>query len=436
MEEQQVRSPSPNIILRCENDFLSSQKSAWDSSSDGEEEAELRKVPDVRRDDLASRRAHRGTVAPKVHQFVPSPVCSNKDRERWEGIRRASQQTLLEREISDKEADIITRRDNPFLNSAPRHEEEEDEEEEGEEGKVIAMPNKQKDDLAQRRAQSRPLPHRDGPMRFVSASMSQADMQKWERLKMTEPSQVDGADLSQTTSHSADLAPWSPEPPSTPAELDAHLAQYERRTEEEEDEDEEEKIPDLRKDDMMARRTGVFHKQSTATGTYNRFLPLPASKRCTQGEVTTDAAPRSKKGVLAERSKKLNIRAEQQQPRDAMETPQPHSDMTVVRATSHSEQEHNEDEYDENEPLPDPAKDDMMARRTGSFQKTSAARSNQPINQFLPVPGSVKYSIAPVSAMKPLHNRPKHTEKMASESSIVTVAAEPQAPPSTAPTSL
>lgn len=90
---------------------------------------------------------------------------------------------------SEKEAvpDIITRRDNPFLNSAPRHEEEEDEEEEGEEGKVQAVPNKQRDDLAQRRAQSRPLPHRDGPKSFVSASMSQADMQKWERLKMTEP---------------------------------------------------------------------------------------------------------------------------------------------------------------------------------------------------------------------------------------------------------
>lgn len=90
---------------------------------------------------------------------------------------------------SEKEAvpDIITRRDNPFLNSAPRHEEEEDEEEEGEEGKVKATPNKQKDDLAQRRARGRPLPHRAGPMSFVSASMSQADMQKWERLKMTEP---------------------------------------------------------------------------------------------------------------------------------------------------------------------------------------------------------------------------------------------------------
>lgn len=99
LEEQEVRSPSPNIILRCENDFLSSQKSAWDSSSDVEEEAEGRKVPDVRRDDLASRRAHRSPVAPKVHQFVPPPVCSSKDRERWEGIRRASQQTLQEKEI-------------------------------------------------------------------------------------------------------------------------------------------------------------------------------------------------------------------------------------------------------------------------------------------------------------------------------------------------
>ncbi|XP_070684312.1 LIM and calponin homology domains-containing protein 1-like [Pempheris klunzingeri] len=518
MEEQDVRSPSPNIILRRDNEFLSSQKSAWDSSSDGEEEAEVRKVPDVRRDDLASRRAHRGPVAPKVHQFVPSPVCSNKDRERWEGIRRASQQTLQEKEISDKEAvpDIITRRDNPFLNSAPRHEEEEDEEEQGE---IKATPNKQKDDLAQRRAQFRHLPHKDGAVSFVSAAMSQADMQKWERLRMTEPSeaspapvcqaclaknygspfsgsakagrghskvvtfggvteieqpidtvtssegeetellrrllskatvamptiglgsqlserersQVDGADHNQTAPPSATLPPWTPETAPTPAELDARLAQYEQRAEEE-DEEEEERIPNVQKDDMMARRTGVFHKQSTATATYNRFLPLPASKRCTQGEVTTDAAPWNKREVQADRSQKLNARVEQQQPRVPMETPQPHPDTSVIKATSHNERDsEDEDEYGESEPIPDLEKDDMMARRTGSFQKQSAARTNQ-MNQFLPVPGSVKYNTAPVSPMKPLHSRPKFTEKMASESSIVTVAAEPQAPPPKAPT--
>lgn len=88
---------------------------------------------------------------------------------------------------SEKEAvpDIMTRRDNPFLHSAPRHEDGEDGEEE--EGKVTATPNKQKDDLARRRAQSKPLLQRDGPVSLVSASMSQADMQKWKRLKMTEP---------------------------------------------------------------------------------------------------------------------------------------------------------------------------------------------------------------------------------------------------------
>lgn len=98
-----------------------------------------------------------------------------------------------------------------------------------------------------------------------------------------------------------------------------------------------------------------------------------------------------------------------------MEAPQPHPDTSVIRATSYSEREHDDDGYDENEPVPNVEKDDMMARRTGSFQKPSAARKNQSSNQFLPIPGSVKYSVAPVSAMKPLHSRPKLTERMASE---------------------
>lgn len=88
---------------------------------------------------------------------------------------------------SEREAvsDIITRRDNPFLNPGPQHEDGEHEEEQGD--AESAIPNKQKDDLAQRRAHSRPLPQKDGPTAFVSAHMTQTDMQKWERLKMTEP---------------------------------------------------------------------------------------------------------------------------------------------------------------------------------------------------------------------------------------------------------
>lgn len=99
-----------------------------------------------------------------------------------------------------------------------------------------------------------------------------------------------------------------------------------------------------------------------------------------------------------------------------METPQSHSDLAVGRGTSHREHENDEeDEYGENEPVPDLEKDDMMARRTGLFHKNTAPRVNQSIKQFLPVPGSVKYSIAPVSAMKPLNSRPKYTEKVDNE---------------------
>uniref|UniRef100_A0A1A8EQC6 LIM and calponin homology domains 1a n=1 Tax=Nothobranchius korthausae TaxID=1143690 RepID=A0A1A8EQC6_9TELE len=159
-EDKEVKPPSPNIILRSENDFLNSQSSAWDSSSEGEEEMEKRKVPDVHKDDLASRRVHHIPVVSKVHQFLPPPVCTSKDRERWEGIRRASQRTLQEEETREKEAvsDIITRKDNPFLKEVG------EEEDVGKERMDEAIPNKQTDDLARRRAQSRPLPHREGPL--------------------------------------------------------------------------------------------------------------------------------------------------------------------------------------------------------------------------------------------------------------------------------
>ncbi|XP_056264886.1 LIM and calponin homology domains-containing protein 1-like isoform X11 [Pseudoliparis swirei] len=313
-------------------------------------------------------------------------------------------------------------------------------------------PDVRKDDMLARRTASSEsrvsipfnqfLPNRTNNSSYIPTPRRKPHTEEGEQR-----SQVDGADLNQTTPPSAVLPLCSPESPSPPAEMDTRLAHYERRTdggeEEDDDDEEEDKIPDPQKDDMMARRTGVFHKQSTAPVTYNRFLPLPSTKRCTQGEVATDAAPRNKRDVQAARSKELNarsfshsVRAEQHPPRVPMETPQLHPDTTAIRATSHSQFEYEDDdgdEYDENEPEPDLEKDDMMARRTRSFQKTDAARTNKPINRFLPVPGSVKYNVAPVSAMKPLRNRLKLTEKLATES-VVAMVAEPQALLSKAPT--
>ncbi|XP_035993403.1 LIM and calponin homology domains-containing protein 1 isoform X3 [Fundulus heteroclitus] len=516
IEEKEARSPSPNIILRSENEFLSSRNSACDSSSDGEQEAEKRKVPDVRRDDLASRRVHRSPVNSRVHQFVPPPACTNKDRERWEGIRRASQQTLQEKEISEKEAapDIITRKDSPVLK---------EEGDVGEEGKDKLLPNKQKDDLANRRGQSRPLPQRDGPISFASSSMSQADMQKWERLRMAEPSEDRPAPVCQAClqktygspvsgsakaarghsrvvtfggvteierptdavvsgggeetellrrllakatvamptiglgsqlseregsalidgsapSQAADFQPWANKSAPTAAEIDARFAQYEQRAEEEDDdeeEEEEERIPDLQKDDMMARRTGTFQKQTTAAAASSRFLPLPGSKRCSRGVAAADAAALNKTEVQAEKRKEPNSRVENQRPRVPEETPPRPLEPAVIRATSQAEGEldKEEDEHDKNDRVPDLEKDDMMARRTRLLQKASAVKRNQ-FNQFLPAPASVRSNISPASAVKHPCSSSKRPESIDRESSVVTMAAEHEAPPFKAATSL
>lgn len=48
-----------------------------------------------------------------------------------------------------------------------------------------ALPNALKDDLARRRAYSGPPPQRENLSAFMQASITQSDLEKWERLKMT-----------------------------------------------------------------------------------------------------------------------------------------------------------------------------------------------------------------------------------------------------------
>ncbi|XP_043971662.1 LIM and calponin homology domains-containing protein 1-like isoform X1 [Gambusia affinis] len=499
-EEKEARSPSPNIILCSENEFLSSHSPACDSSSDGEQDVETRRVPDVHRDDLASRRVHRSAGNSRVHQFVPPPACTTKDRERWEGIRRASQQTLQQTEISEKKAvcDIITRKDNPSLK---------EEDDEGEDEKDKTMPNKQRDDLARRRGQSRPLPQRDGPMSFVSSFMSPADVQKWERLRMTEPSEdrpapvcqaclqrtygisgsakagrghgrvvtfgglteieqptealksggeepeslrrlqskatvamttVDlGFQLSEgdrsvvmdgcaASPPPAEHRPWTAEPTPTAAEIDARFALYEQRAQAEDEEEEEERIPDLQKDDMMARRTGAFLNQTAGSADFRRFLPPPGSGWSSRGEVAADAAPPSNKEGL------IGTRAASQQPRIPEETPHRSLKPAVIRATTQTEGE--PDESDRDKSIPDLDRDDMVARRSGTFQKAAVFRGNQGFNQFLPVPGSVRRNISSETAGKQSGNRSKLRADM-DGGSCVAMVAELEAPPFKAPSS-
>ncbi|MCJ8749203.1 hypothetical protein PDJAM_G00173680, partial [Pangasius djambal] len=508
VEPDQAKSPSPDIIRRCDNNFLRAEHThEWDEEDDEDEEGD-RKVPDIQKDDLASRRARMNQLKPNVaHQFLPSS-CSSKDRERWEGIRLSSQHAVLEMlekmehekksesDTTSAKVSIVARKDNPFLSPHGRKKGEEEESDEEDKGQSV-VPNIQKDDLARRRTQIGSLPQRDPRQSLAQTSITQSDLEKWQRLSMTidnseatpvevsiitrkdnpflspekarekeddehEQRETEGGgqaalpniqkddlarrrgqtgalphrdhqqSLAQTAMTQSDLEKWqrlqmstensggssnptsplkSPQPSIsdpkhhlTLAEREAlelrlaEKARDEKEYEEEEEEEEKERQPDLKKDDMMARRTGVFQK---ASGNVYRFLPLPGSKKESR---PADSVPKESKSVSRDPALDRNIktkrfkvgqRVEQVKPEPTVPSSAAQKEPEVLGSTGSTHAEvhcdsynypDNDDEYNDGSPLPNLEKDDMLARKTGSYQKLSG---NQ-FNAFLPKPGGVK----------------------------------------------
>ena len=102
----------------------------------------------------------------------------------------------------------------------------------------------------------------------------------------------------------------------------------------------------------------------------------------------------------------------QESSRVPVETPpQRAPDRAIVRPSAHSDDEDEEEE--EGGVLPDPEKDDMMARRTRAFHKPTAAGKKVLVNRFLPVPGSAvhKNVAPPLSGSNQLQSRLKIAEK-------------------------
>lgn len=79
---------------------------------------------------------------------------------------------------------IVTRKDNPFLSGHGKKKGEEEESGEEDTGRSV-VPNVQKDDLARRRTQIGSLPQRDVRQSLAQTSITQSDLEKWQRLSMT-----------------------------------------------------------------------------------------------------------------------------------------------------------------------------------------------------------------------------------------------------------
>ncbi|XP_047672110.1 LIM and calponin homology domains-containing protein 1a isoform X8 [Tachysurus fulvidraco] len=593
IESVQAKSPSPDVIRQCDNNLSQAEyPHEWNEEDDEEDEEGDKKVPDIQKDDLASRRARMNQPKPSAaHQFLPS-MCSTKDRERWEGIRLSSQHAVLEMlekmeqekksdsDTASTEVSIVTRKHNPFLSPQVKKKDEDKESDEDNDKGQSIVPNVQKDDLARRRIQSGSLPQRDPRQSLVQRSITQSDLEKWQRLSMAiENSEVAPAEasiithkdnpflshekardkkddedderetegerqavlpnvqkddlarrrsqtgaltlrdhqqsLAQTVMTQSDLEKWQrlqmstdnsdspplcqscratssvkvaldparsrgdrkrivtfggvtkvesvsweeerqeeeggkdesetlqhlssatvamptagmssgqerdgfssipssplkipqpyitdPKHPLTLAEreaLEMSLAEKvidEREYEEEEEEEEKERQPDLQKDDMMARRTGTFQKASG--NAFNRFLPLPGTKKETH---SADSVPNDSKSEARDSFLDRNIKTKRfkvgQRLQQVKSEPKVSSSAThketevlgsastcIVRCDSYNNDPDNGDEYNDGSLLPYLEKDDMLARKTGSYQKPSG---NQ-FNAFLPKPGGV-----------------------------------------------
>ncbi|XP_060772518.1 LIM and calponin homology domains-containing protein 1a isoform X3 [Neoarius graeffei] len=506
VELDQGKSPSPDIIPQCDNDFLRAEHTHERDKEDDEDKEGDRKVPDIQKDDLASRRARMNQPKRSVaHQFLPSS-CSRKDRERWEGIRLSSQHAMLEMlekmeqekksesDTTSTDVSIVTRKDNPFLSAHRKKKGEEDKSDDEEDTGKSVIPNIQKDDLARRRTQIGSLPQRDFRQSLVQTSITQSDLEKWQRLSMTiensedapvevsvitrkdnpflstekarqkeddedDQSETEGGrqaalpniqkddlarrrgqtgllphrdhqqSLAQAAMTQSDLEKWQrlqmstenssstptsplkssqrslsdPKHPLTLAEREAlelrlaEKARDEKEYEEQEEAEEKERQPDLKKDDMMARRTGVFQKASVKV--HNQFLPMPRSKKETHPDelVQKDSKSVSRDPFLDRNIKtkrfKVGQRVEHVKPEPKVPSSATQKEPEVlgsilIHAEVHCDSYNypdNDDEYNNRSPLPNLDKDDMLARKTGSYQKPSG---NQ-FNAFLPKPGGV-----------------------------------------------
>ncbi|KAM4707984.1 LIM and calponin homology domains-containing protein 1 [Discoglossus pictus] len=181
---------APDIVLRKENAFLMCHE-----GMDSEEEEETR-VPDIEKDDLATRRArmNRPKAPTQFNQYIhgsyinkkiqphevsktQSAVCQQK------AVEKSNHETLVQKE----EIKIVTRRDDTHSRLADNESHAPEEQEK--------VPDIQRDDLAKRRTQGSASQHKE-PLVFAAPAITTADLKTWQRLKV---SSEDSESLNQVT---------------------------------------------------------------------------------------------------------------------------------------------------------------------------------------------------------------------------------------------
>uniref|UniRef100_A0A8B9YZ65 LIM and calponin homology domains 1 n=1 Tax=Buteo japonicus TaxID=224669 RepID=A0A8B9YZ65_9AVES len=175
---------TPDIILRKDNPFMT----YYQGKDSGSEDEAASRVPDLEKDDFATRRARMNQPKQIVpfNLFLIGPYTS-KDKGKLEDVKKPLQMEKQEharrRRVHMASArQIVTSKENPLLQT---------EKTESEEEQQVKGPDNERDDLAKRKSQST-LPQLREVVTFVNASITKADLETWKRLKLSgEPSEED-----------------------------------------------------------------------------------------------------------------------------------------------------------------------------------------------------------------------------------------------------
>ncbi|XP_025067208.1 LIM and calponin homology domains-containing protein 1 isoform X9 [Alligator sinensis] len=164
---------TPDIILRKENPFMMQGKDS------GSEDEMMCRLPDLEKDDFAARRArmNQPKLTVPFNQFLYGPY-TNKDKGKLEDAKKSSQKKKQEYARGNQihmtpASQIVTRKQNLFLQCKDNESEEEEQ---------VKMPDIQRDDLTKRKTQSNLSQQQESPT-FIKASITQADLETWDRLK-------------------------------------------------------------------------------------------------------------------------------------------------------------------------------------------------------------------------------------------------------------
>ncbi|XP_017814143.3 LIM and calponin homology domains-containing protein 1 isoform X1 [Papio anubis] len=166
-----------DIVLRKENSFLTHQHG---NNSEAEGEVVCR-LPDLEKDDFAARRARMNQTKPMVplNQLLYGPY-PKKGAEKSDGSKQLSKGISKKRSLEYKRNQGHTEEMKSIVTCKLRAQESEPVE-----GGLRKVPDRHKDDLAQRRIQGSLAPHREPPSFITLSNITEADLETWERLKVS-----------------------------------------------------------------------------------------------------------------------------------------------------------------------------------------------------------------------------------------------------------